>query len=189
MSSLLTKALEDAQDTVLNINSDQSWYMLRNVQALINAVILKAKGSNLLSGKFEAVATDCRRFFNTAELNDSKGTPFELANIFMCAGLLDLRKHTDISLLLLHWKMWLNYYQKGGVGSMSYSQARHLANSTGMTERIKKTIDYMHSYRSLVRQLSKTMPTNMPHYSEIKAIFKRFLELFSYELFFSLPRY
>lgn len=189
MSFFLAEALNTAQESVFDINSDDSWHMLRNVQALINAVILKAKGNNLLSGKFKAVATDCRRFFNTAKLNDSKGTPFELANILMCAGLLDLRKHTDISLLLLHRKAWLNYYQKGGVGTMGYNQARQLADSAGMTKECKSAIKYMCIYRLLVRKLIKVMPKSFPHYSEIKAIFKRFLELFSYELFFSLPRY
>lgn len=189
MSFFLTEALKTAQESVFDINSDDSWHMLRNVQALINAVILKARGNNLLLGEFNTTASKCEQFFYSAELNDSKGTPFELANILMCAGLLDLRRHTDISLLLLHWKMWINYYQKGGVGTMSYDCAKRWANSLCMTERIKNTIDYMRTYRSLVRQLSKTMPASLPHYSEIKAIFKRFLELFSYELFFSLPRY
>lgn len=189
MSFFLTKAVETAQESVFDINSDDSWRMLRNVQALINAVILKARGNNLLLGEFNTTASKCEQFFYSPELNDSKGTPFELANILMCAGLLDLRKHTDISLLLLHWKMWLNYYQKGGVGTMSYNQARHLADSTGMTKECKAAIKYMCIYRLLVRKLIKVMPKSFPHYSEIKAIFKRFLELFSYELFFSLPRY
>lgn len=187
MSYFLTKALENAQNTVLNINSDQSWYMLRNVQALINAVILKAKGNNLLSGKFKAVATDCRRFFNTAELNDSKGTPFELANILMFTALVDLYEHKNMS--ALHWGMWLNYCKKGGVGVMRYKIAKKWADSLQMSEEVKSTMDYMHTYRSLVRQLSNTLPTSFPHYSEIKTIFKRFLELFSYELFFSIIRY
>lgn len=187
MSYFFNKALETAQESVFDINSDDSWHMLRNIQTLINAVILKAKSNNLLLGEFSSIATKCRQFFDSAELNDTEGTPFEFNNVLMCAALLDLREHKNAT--LLNWGVWLNYCKKGGKGVMSYAHAKKWANSFSASEETKDAIDYMCKYRSLVCNLIKVMPKSFPHYDEIKAIFKRFLELFSYELFFSLKRY
>lgn len=186
MGFILTNALQRAKESVFDIDSPNSQRILRNIQHLTTVLIYQAEDDKLLSGKFHSAAKQCERFFDD-EQNDISDSSFEVANGLMCSGIVKLRYKGGF--YLLHRGSWQDYYNKGGIGAMSYIQAQQEAKAMGIKGRFQDAINYMHKYRTLVRNFSAALPKSMPHYSEIKAIFKRFLELFSYELFFSLPRY
>lgn len=186
MGFVLTNALQQAKESVFDVHSANSNTILRNIQALIAVVTFIAKDNNTLNGKFGSVAKQCYQFFDDKQY-EGKYSPFSLANGLMALGVEDLRLGGEA--FYLHWRVWRDYCHKGGVGAIDYKQAKQWANDLGLTERLKETVDYMHKFRSLVRSFSNNLPINFPHHDEIKAILKRFLELFSYELFFSQPRY
>lgn len=186
MNFLLKETLQEAHKAVFDLNSSNACTILRHMQSLVSITNVTADCIQLLSGKFGHIAAKFEFMLGAEKSQDKKGTPFELVNIALGAGVYSLRQGNTTP---LHWNVWQNYYKNGGVGVMGFEQAKNWARTIGLSNNTRKAICYMHHYRTLVRSYLDALPKSIQGFKEIKAIFKRFLELFSYELFFSLPRY